>query len=198
MNDILEEVKAKNWDKTQKEWWKVENKRIRQETGELKEELNPKWIKQQRVKFLDDCLRHNKILMKFWEFWWEDSKEMGMPNWWREGIWRGWRVNKLEKRIRGIEYQKKAMLAVEGKKGKVSQEDIERAKEIPFSEFLEFKKGKALCPFHNEKTPSFHWTEGNRFAHCFGCGKHLDIIQYIMETQNMSFPDAVKFLLKEE
>jgi DNA primase len=51
-----------------------------------------------------------------------------------------------------------------------------------------------LCPFHNEKTPSFTVNDAKGFYHCFGCGAHGDIITYTMHRQAMNFVDAVKHL----
>ena len=51
-----------------------------------------------------------------------------------------------------------------------------------------------LCPFHNEKTPSFSVNEQKGFYHCFGCGAHGDIIGFVMETEALSFPEAVESL----
>lgn len=55
-----------------------------------------------------------------------------------------------------------------------------------------------LCPFHNEKTPSFTVSKSKRLFHCFGCGEGGDAISFIMKIENLSFIDAVKFLAKEE
>ena len=51
-----------------------------------------------------------------------------------------------------------------------------------------------LCPFHNEKTPSFSVNEQKGFYHCFGCGAHGDIITFVMETEGLSFPESVEQL----
>ena len=51
-----------------------------------------------------------------------------------------------------------------------------------------------LCPFHHEKTPSFTINDHKRFYHCFGCGAHGDVITYVMQRQNLSFPEAVRHL----
>ena len=51
-----------------------------------------------------------------------------------------------------------------------------------------------LCPFHKEKTPSFTVNEEKGFYHCFGCGQHGDAISFVMETENLSFPEAVERL----
>jgi DNA primase len=51
-----------------------------------------------------------------------------------------------------------------------------------------------LCPFHNEKTPSFNVNAEKGFYHCFGCGVHGDVITFVMETEGLSFPEAVEKL----
>lgn len=59
------------------------------------------------------------------------------------------------------------------------------------------KKGReyqGLCPFHNEKTPSFTVNESKGFYHCFGCGAHGDIVKFEMEANGLPFMDAVQKL----
>ena len=59
------------------------------------------------------------------------------------------------------------------------------------------KKGHehtGLCPFHNEKTPSFTVSEEKGFFHCFGCGAHGDVIGFLMRADGLSFPEAVERL----
>ena len=51
-----------------------------------------------------------------------------------------------------------------------------------------------LCPFHNEKTPSFSVSSDKQFFHCFGCGAGGDVISFVMRAENLDFPDAVKKL----
>ena len=53
-----------------------------------------------------------------------------------------------------------------------------------------------LCPFHSEKTPSFSVSPDKQIYHCFGCGKGGGVINFIMEIENLSFPEAVEFLAK--
>ena len=52
------------------------------------------------------------------------------------------------------------------------------------------------CPFHNEKTPSFHVLQDKQFYHCFGCKKGGGVINFIMEIESLSYPDAIRFLAK--
>ncbi len=62
------------------------------------------------------------------------------------------------------------------------------------------RKGRehsGLCPFHNEKTPSFTVNDEKAFYHCFGCGQHGDVITFVMETEGLSFPEAVERLASQ-
>ncbi len=54
-----------------------------------------------------------------------------------------------------------------------------------------------LCPFHNEKTPSFTVNDKKGFYHCFGCGEHGDAVGFVMKTEGLSFPEAVEKLARE-
>lgn len=57
------------------------------------------------------------------------------------------------------------------------------------------KRGKdyiGLCPFHQEKTPSFTVNEGKQFFKCFGCGKGGNVFKFLMYQENLTFPESVK------
>ena len=54
-----------------------------------------------------------------------------------------------------------------------------------------------LCPFHNEKTPSFTVNDKKGFYHCFGCGEHGDAVGFVMKTEGLSFPESVEKLARE-
>ncbi len=64
--------------------------------------------------------------------------------------------------------------------------------------YVQLKKGGAnfmgLCPFHNEKSPSFTVSPTKQFYHCFGCGAHGTAIGFLMEHAGLSFPEAVNEL----
>lgn len=58
-------------------------------------------------------------------------------------------------------------------------------------------KGKefgGLCPFHNEKTPSFTVNDDKGFYHCFGCGAHGNAFDFLMQTEGLSFPEAIEYM----
>jgi DNA primase len=52
----------------------------------------------------------------------------------------------------------------------------------------------ALCPFHDERTPSFVITPGRGLFHCFGCGVAGDVIGFVVRFQRVTFPDALRLL----
>lgn len=56
---------------------------------------------------------------------------------------------------------------------------------------------KGLCPFHDEKSPSFIVQKGDTHYHCFGCGAHGDAIQFVMSHLKMGFSDAVEHLAQK-
>lgn len=69
------------------------------------------------------------------------------------------------------------------------------------SDYVELKKTGAnfvgLCPFHNEKTPSFTVSDVKNIFHCFGCGQGGDGVAFVMKKENMSYPEALRFLAEK-
>ena len=69
------------------------------------------------------------------------------------------------------------------------------------SEFVTLRKSganyKGLCPFHNEKTPSFIVSPARGTCHCFGCGKGGNAIGFIMEHEQMNYPEALRWLARK-
>ncbi|MTI70902.1 MAG: DNA primase [Firmicutes bacterium] len=84
-----------------------------------------------------------------------------------------------------------------------SEETIEEIREKNdivdvISEYISLKRTgsnyKGLCPFHNEKTPSFVVSPSKQIFHCFGCNEGGDVIKFIMEYQNLDFIEALQLL----
>ena len=69
------------------------------------------------------------------------------------------------------------------------------------SEFVTLRKAgvnyKGLCPFHNEKTPSFVVSPSKGYCHCFSCGKGGNVVGFIMEHEQMTYPKALRWLAKK-
>src|SRR3954449_10413833 len=59
------------------------------------------------------------------------------------------------------------------------------------------REWRGLSPFNAEKTPSFYVNDQKQFYHCFSSGKHGDIFTFLMETEGVSFPEAVERLAAE-
>lgn len=69
------------------------------------------------------------------------------------------------------------------------------------SEFVSLRKAgvnyKGLCPFHDEKTPSFVVSPSKGYCHCFSCGKGGNAVGFIMEHEQMTYPEALRWLAKK-
>ena len=90
-----------------------------------------------------------------------------------------------------------------GRKGARHQEFVEQLKSSVdivkvIGEYVRLRKAGAhvlgLCPFHNEKTPSFSVHAVHQFYKCFGCGAGGDVLKFVMEIEGISFYEALKLL----
>ena len=75
--------------------------------------------------------------------------------------------------------------------------DVARIEEVVGDVVRLRKSGTSLtglCPFHNEKTPSFHVSPVKGIFKCFGCGKGGDSVRFVMEHENASYPEALRYL----
>ena len=69
-------------------------------------------------------------------------------------------------------------------------------------DYVKLKKAGAqnysgLCPFHNEKTPSFSVHATRQFYHCFGCGASGDVFSFVQKIENISFPETVRLIAQK-
>jgi DNA primase len=88
--------------------------------------------------------------------------------------------------------------------GRIRDEDVRAVRDaVPIdavvSEYLQLKNAgggnlKGLCPFHDEKSPSFHVSPSKGFYHCFGCGAGGDTLDFVMKIDHLSFSEAVERL----
>lgn len=75
--------------------------------------------------------------------------------------------------------------------------DMHAVKQVPIPSILRFVRGKALCPWHNESTPSLHYYESTNTVHCFGCSHHGDVIDVYRAVHGCTFSEAVAELKKK-
>ena len=88
--------------------------------------------------------------------------------------------------------------------GRIRQEDIAAVRErSPIAdvvgEYLQLRPAggghlKGLCPFHEERTPSFNVTPGKELYHCFSCGEGGDVIKFLMKIESLQFGEAIERL----
>ena len=90
--------------------------------------------------------------------------------------------------------------------GRIPDEIIQRVRDHVdmiglVGRFVTLKKSgrnyKGLCPFHNEKTPSFHVNPERQSFHCFGCQEGGNAFTFLMKMENLTFPEAVRILARE-
>src|SRR4029078_11461106 len=91
-----------------------------------------------------------------------------------------------------------------GVAGRIREEDIALVRERVhvediIGEHLQLRSAggrslKGLCPFHDEKTPSFNVNPSRGFWHCFGCGEGGDVLDFVMKLDHLSFTEAVERL----
>jgi len=88
----------------------------------------------------------------------------------------------------------------------IDNNSIEQLKQIVdivdvVGNYVELKKSgstyKGLCPFHDEKTPSFIVSPAKQFYKCFGCGAGGDAIKFLMEYEKLSYPEAIEKLANQ-
>lgn len=90
--------------------------------------------------------------------------------------------------------------------GRIPEDIVQRIKDdsdivAVISEYVSLKKSgkdlKGLCPFHQEKTPSFYVVPSKQFYHCFGCGKGGNVVNFIMEYERLEYPEALRHLAQK-
>jgi len=124
---------------------------------------------------------------------------------WREivKVWEGWKLLKIDWQIARL----KRLLAVargQKPKGRLTEEQIQEALSVPIESLITHplrKCGKALvglCPFHNEKHPSFYIYQKTNSCWCYGCNQGGNVINFVRLLYGYSFKEAVKYLIGEE
>jgi len=173
-------------------------KKYRADLNEWKKEFPAEEIKEFRMRFLDyEIGRLNRLVEWIWKGY-EESVTADVPFWLRKAVLDINNPGKIEGTIRRLSVEKQLLEHPDDikKLDRVSPEEIAHALNFPFNELLKFNAaGFAICPFHNEKNPSFHFIKRLNRGHCFGCQWHGDVINFLMDRDHLSFKEAVRSLL---
>lgn len=96
-----------------------------------------------------------------------------------------------------LDYHRRVAQRTESQNNYQGEDTILKAKTYPLSNFIEFTRYKAVCPWHKEKTPSLHYYPKSNTAYCFGsCGRTYDAIDFYREAHHCGFKKAVEELNK--
>lgn len=175
----------------EKEYCRVEAPKVKQAIAEFKAEFPKDWIKERRLEYLNNQKAEVEQEIKTIYQRYVDS--LHRDSIYPERALIASHLDELERRYRKVSTEIKMLLNrnLANHEG-ITQEMIERAREFPFENLIELKRGKALCPFHEDHHPSMG-IKNNRY-HCFACGASGDTISFVMNREGLSFIEAVKFL----
>lgn len=162
------------------------------EDGEAMKKARIRYLEAENVTILSQTKEMERDFQRMedqdYEQWWIDiAKEM-----------RGY--DKLTGKVKSNEISIAHLKGkYEDKKQVVTDEMIKVAKQVPFDKLIKLEqiggRKRCRCPFHNEKTASFFVYPDTNRGYCHGCGKSVDTIQYMVETQKVDFNEAVRMLL---
>ena len=167
---------------TPKEWLEIfPEMKIRTQQLLLKSLISLKKLEEQ-IKFCLNILPQDSI----WNMIQEGILELTA----------GKRLDNLENKI---QWYRLALYEQPEKIAGITSDDIQKAKTYPLEDLLispinKHPKNTYLCIFHDEKTPSFHLYPKTNSWFCFGCQKGGDVVKFVMERDNMTFPEAIRFL----
>jgi hypothetical protein len=150
---------------------------------------------------LEELQKQKDILVEYLESIPRDG-EIGIFAYWRELFMDMTIEREISKIKHVINYSRLALVdPTKEDPNIISEDQIALAKTVPIENFLTGNprpSGNKIfycCPFHEEKTGSFAVFMKDNSFHCFGCGKHGDSINFIMEYEKLNFADSVRYLL---
>lgn len=199
LEEIDEKAIAYEKEATEEYYRKILPESRRQEAGFAKEIMDSDLgdeLRRQRKQYLEEeILRLNREREKI-DLDWAESERNDVPWFLRQAVYELRKPKVIEARIRRLSLEKTFLEHPEEiKQGMITQAEIARALMTPFQNLITFNRaGFALCPFHKESRPSFHLMKFCNRAYCFGCGWKGNVIDFVMATRNLSFPDAVRSL----
>lgn len=160
----------------------VELPKVKESLKEWTAEFPPDYVYQRRKAFLEEEIDLTR--KRFFKECKELAQRTDDFTYWHEQY-----IETIEKRLNRLGMEVKILV---GKSDNLSPEKIARARQFPIGELIQVRRGMALCPFHNERTPSFDVRKN--FYHCYGCGVSGDVIDLAMKLRNLTFKQAVDSL----
>lgn len=195
--ELEEEDFLYNKNKFIEQYKEYKNTSYKQLLNEFTQELGEEFCKEKRLDFLNDKLENlNKEINYAYERN-DIMKKNRVPFWLRSSLMHHYyNITLLESNKNKIERLIK-ILTSDIKTNKFTPEEILLAETTDPSLFLDFNNaGFCICPFHEERTPSMKYYSDTHKLHCYGCGWHGNMIDFIMKLNKVSFIEAVKTLLK--
>lgn len=176
-------------DKIEKQWH-IDVKREEKEFLEkfLSNKQDAEWTKQRQLEYLHTQRKKQKRKALWWADFILDRKAL----WFQELLSEVFlkpalkERDKIEREI-GMYNNPKYHGA-----DKITETMIERAREYPIEQIIEVNKNFALCPFHDDHSPSLYCK--NNYAHCFSCGETADPIKLFMRIHNTNFKETINLL----
>jgi hypothetical protein len=169
----------------------------RKKVNELVKEFSPDWAGDRRIEFLNNYIVEH--IFELWDLQHERLEAIRKVNP-VQIAWTDEEIHAKDKQIRTLFREASHLMANHTstpRKNELGADLIERAREYPITELITFNRaGFALCPWHEENTPSLHRIGTSNRVYCFGCHESADPIKWIMDTEGLSFPDAVRRLAR--
>jgi len=164
---------------------------------EFEQEFEEEFITKAKLAYLALQIRDlNKVIRIAWKGQARRAKT-DMPIWLKESFNELDDIKDKEEQLNRLTKTKKFLEnPIKTKKlNFVSKYEIEKARAYPFENLIKFNKlGFALCPFHNEKSPSFKLYKKDNSVHCFSCKWTGDTIEFLMKTLDIPFIEVVRKL----
>ena len=167
---------------------------------------NPEWVKERRMEFLQTKEKDlNEKYINFYDTAFKATDFKDNNHWFMELVndYIKQPLKEIVKEIKRIKFEIDCLNqpALIVGSGGVTPEEVNMAREVSCEHFIEIKrsvgdKRLALCPFHPDTIPSLTIYPAGKGYHCFACGAHGDIIDFVMKTQNLDFISAVKLILQ--
>lgn len=164
----------------------------------LKSITNEDWLKD-CVVFLDDEFFDPQKEVRYWgdEYYFDlNPIAISQPKTLLEQVLeeRAYRVSQVDPIFRELSEERELLLInkMERRNGAVG--DVDKARQYPIENIIQFKHDFAKCLWHDDKDPSLHFIKDRNTAHCFSCDKSFDSIEAARKVWGLSFKDAVKKL----